>query len=1202
MPRKHPIGATPFEAFYHGSWHGVDYLSIRSGSIFVQFKYHGTVVDYNIHGDCLRMRSRRADVIDCTQLLRPGVDVCALLAHRAAASSEQERQAPKLLWHDAKIISIKRIPHGDRCDCLFSIIFYRNESPISMKKSVADRRARIVTLDNIAVLQRLQKEASEDGYHQWNSTEDCISSIKSKLLSDTFSSEISWLLVLSTLKGVDFGIKLVQDKVVYHILDNELGPAAILDVQSDCHGDNVSPNYKETMKIVIFQLHDETMHPKIEALTLMASKEMAIQNKNFEEGLIDTKSESESDVEILYDQMNLRHSKRQKILPDRFTSYSSPNFDRCSTKKMVDDLSIEKLETPENNLESGLPINENLTPLEMQYMIMVEGQTLELHLQNRPTGSKKVPNGSCRQPQTGSSFSHRSHYFSAQAYRRKYSNKKKLLSETEFKKMIDTCVGNIKSEINRQNEPTIQKKANAPTGDSEEAEDFTWSPSTEDHVEIEEHEELWKEMEHSLTTLTLLEQNQIFESELCSETSINSEKNGEQPCQHDYRMNEEAGIVCRLCNFVCTEIRYVSPPVLHGDGRFSYKGRVDTRAFWYPDLQIDPFHNVTSPWDISQEECRRNIWTSIPDLKLKLHPHQKTAFEFIWSNITGSLEPEGMNHQSENTGGCVISHSPGSGKTLLMISFINSYLSLYPKTRPLVLTPKTALYTWRKEFQKWGVPIPLYLINQDESYEMEPQDCRIREFSSVSRRPNRRMLKIMNSLGKLRQWHEHPSVLLMTYSSFLSLSREDSKLEYTTVLANVLQNSPGLLILDEGHNPRSTRSKLRKLLMKVKTEFRILLSGTLFQNNFEEYFNTISLARPRFIHDVISELDPRKTNTSSRRKRKEKQSKRVCRKERLARKLFVERIGQKIESSEEDERKQGFDLLKSVTSRFIDVYEGEKSSTLPGLQIYTLALVPTDIQQEILSKLQRVVTHKRYPLELELLITVGSIHPWLIKSVACVSNFFSNEELEKINNYKGNFQSGSKVKFVIDLVHKSTIRGERVLVFCHNLSPIKLLVELFELVFGWHRGEEVLVLQGEQELSVRAKVMDSFNGDFEGKRKVLLASTNACAEGISLTAASRLVMLDSEWNHSKTRQAIARAFRPGQERVVYVYLLLASGTWEEDKYESNLRKAWMSKMIFRGQSINYSTCRQVEHISDELLKELVDEDQTKTFHMITKHD
>lgn len=36
--------------------------------------------------------------------------------------------------------------------------------------------------------------------------------------------------------------------------------------------------------------------------------------------------------------------------------------------------------------------------------------------------------------------------------------------------------------------------------------------------------------------------------------------NGGRVCQHDYRLNEEIGIICRLCGFVCTEIKDVSLP------------------------------------------------------------------------------------------------------------------------------------------------------------------------------------------------------------------------------------------------------------------------------------------------------------------------------------------------------------------------------------------------------------------------------------------------------------------------------------------------------------------------------------------------------------------------------------------------------------------------------------------------------------------
>jgi hypothetical protein len=64
-------------------------------------------------------------------------------------------------------------------------------------------------------------------------------------------------------------------------------------------------------------------------------------------------------------------------------------------------------------------------------------------------------------------------------------------------------------------------------------------------------------------------------------------------------------------------------------------------------------------------------------------------------------------------------------------------------------------------------------------------------------------------------------------------------------MVKALKESPGIVILDEGQIPRSTKSRLRKCFMKLQTKLRILLSCTLFENNFCEYFNTLCLTRPR---------------------------------------------------------------------------------------------------------------------------------------------------------------------------------------------------------------------------------------------------------------------------------------------------------------------------------------------------------------------
>ncbi|KAJ6814964.1 SNF2 domain-containing protein CLASSY 1-like [Iris pallida] len=1223
LRRKHPIDSIPFEAFYYGSWHGVDLVSIRDGKMFIQLRYDGSIIEDTICGDYIRPRSRKASTFDCLHFLKTGVDVCV---RSARPITDQEPEEP--LWHDAKIISIKGDHYQDRCTCLFSVAFNKNGSLADKLKNTSVTE--VVNIDNLAILQKLHCEPCEDGFHQWTSTEDCVSASRSKLLSGTISSEISWLIVLSTLRGTEFNIDLVQNKILYHILNDVQGVSNTASIQSNGDVCVTSPASGEEIKVMRFRRCDEIVRPKVGTFTIRNSEENNLECRAIEveeDPLLDV-VDCDSEVEILYDSASLRRSKRRKTLPDRFTSYSSPNFDRCPPKKLVDDLgriiensaytepsSPREKEPYEQNLMHKisnsmdhetfgtnsviLQLDDQLDRTQPSFIMEVE-DICEFP-ERKVQGGLKLKKSCSKFKKGGNSPpSYKTNHFSwTNQY--KYPNRKKLLSSMECEELIKRCMRNIEAETEFPLQPDSEW-ADSQTKLLVELQEFKWSPDDDPQIKTDENEDLWKEMEHSLSTLALLEQKRKLEPEH-NEATDAIDKDGKKPCQHDCKFNEQIGMTCQLCNLVCTEIRDIAPRFFRTDGWTSSLEKVERNTLqWMKSctLESGSFDDAVPSLEMSPSEPCENVWALIPDLRSKLHSHQKKAFEFIWGNIAGSLKPEEMNNLSEITGGCVISHSPGSGKTLLMISFLVSYLKLFSRSRPLILAPKIAVYIWCKEFEKWGISIPLHVIHPVESFKNKTWDPKL--FAAGDRRPSLKVMQVMDCLLKLKQWHEKPSVLLMSYSTFFALSDEKSKNECRRFMADLLRDSPGILILDEGHNPRSTRSKLRKLLMKVNTESRVLLSGTLFQNNFEEYFNTLSLARPRFVDDVIRKLDRNMFNILC--GRNQKGDKRKNRKERLARKRFIEEIGQKIESSAENERSQGFNLLNRTTSQFIDVYEGAICDQLPGLHVYTLMLTSSDVQREILKKLQNSIIHKRCPLELELLIQVGSMHPWLIKTIGRVGDYFSIDELDNLESYKKKFQSGSKVKFVIELVQKCTIRGEKVLIFCHNISPINFLVELFGIVFGWSRGEDVLVLQGDQELSERAMIMDKFNGDSGNKYKVLIASTLACAEGISLIAASRVVLLDSEWNHSKTRQAIARAFRLGQERVVYVYRLLALGTWEEDKYHSNEWKAWLSKMIFLGRYIKFSSSRHVDHVDveDEILKELVEEDPTKTIQLIMKQE
>ena len=64
-----------------------------------------------------------------------------------------------------------------------------------------------------------------------------------------------------------------------------------------------------------------------------------------------------------------------------------------------------------------------------------------------------------------------------------------------------------------------------------------------------------------------------------------------------------------------------------------------------------------------------------------------------------------------------------------------------------------------------------------------------------------------------------------------------------------------------------------------------------------------------------------------------------------------------------------------------------------------------------------------------------------------------------------------------------------------------------------------------------------------------------------MASASRVIIFDVGWNPSHDEQAVARAFRYGQTRKVFVYRLQTYGTWEDKLYKTNLHKLGLSNRV-----------------------------------------
>eukprot|EP00258_Populus_trichocarpa_P046849 XP_024462868.1 SNF2 domain-containing protein CLASSY 2 isoform X4 [Populus trichocarpa] len=1088
---KHPFNAHPFEALCCGSWQSVELIQIRDGAMTVHFVDGHHRIEEKGPFSNVRVKSRKATSSDCTCFLRPGIDVCVLSSSERAKNTGEGNSEP--VWVDAKISSIKRKPHVSHCSCQFFVNLYVNQGPLGSERARLSKETEAVGINEISVLQKLDNDPCEADnnqqeaqFYRWEFCEDCSLVQRSKLFLGRFSADLTWLLVASVLKQVEFDVRSVQNKIVYQILGGE--------------NEHCSLKSNNHINCVTFKVKDSISTPFVVQLVPTDACSEAGH-------ISDTNGTKQSPC---YDVMSLRRSKRRNVQPERFLACDAPaeteigwvrSLPYTPLKWKAEEEEEEEMHlplaylfgthagascaeeqtcnevgasSPKLELLEGIPVSRTKTYLkeiksnvvnrrdhqtepgevragmakrrECQKSTMadrIEHQTrlgdAESGMANRKkhgTQIREVKSGVANRREhqdqlaivpvhtedvlatfeqfdspvkTPEPYSQAFIEFPISYYRKKSSPaahrkndrdedlmfgngwggkfstkkvqraryrsthlkqdgscapmtyKRTALSAGAYNKLISSYMKNIDATIKSKEVPRIidqweEFKAKHSSDQKEKME----PSSVKDDGESSETEMLWREMELCLASAYILEDNEDLQALLSTRTT---QKN----CQHEFKLDEEIGILCQICGFVKTEIKYVSAPFMEHTGwtaESKPQNEEDSELKPDEDEGSSLFGNHTSGEDVPVSEVNDNVWDLIPELRPKLHMHQKKAFEFLWKNTAGSLVPAHMEKTSKKIGGCVVSHTPGAGKTFLIIAFLVSYLKLFPGKRPLVLAPKTTLYTWYKEFIKWEIPVPVHLIHGTRSsraFKQTPAALR-----GSGPRPSQDVVHILDCLEKMQKWHAQPSVLVMGYTSFLTLMREDSKYNHRKYMAKVLRESPGMLILDEGHNPRSAKSRLRKVLMKVETDLRILLSGEL---------------------------------------------------------------------------------------------------------------------------------------------------------------------------------------------------------------------ELFE----------------------RGRVMDKFE-ELGGPSRVLLASITACAEGISLTAASRVILLDSEWNPSKTKQAIARAFRPGQQKMVYVYQLLATGTVEEDKYRRTAWKEWVSRMIFSEEFVEDPSRWQAEKIEDDVLREIVEEDRVKSFHMIMKNE
>jgi len=128
-----------------------------------------------------------------------------------------------------------------------------------------------------------------------------------------------------------------------------------------------------------------------------------------------------------------------------------------------------------------------------------------------------------------------------------------------------------------------------------------------------------------------------------------------------------------------------------------------------------------------------------------------------------------------------------------------------------------------------------------------------------------------------------------------------------------------------------------------------------------------------------------------------------------------------------------------------------------------------------------------------------------------------------------------KFDLVLQKIDEILEAKESVVVFTQFLGALDLLQECLNA-----KGHRYIRIDGSTE--GRGDLVEKFNAQ---PQMVALCSLRAAGYGITLSAANHVIHLDRWWNPAAEDQATDRVHRIGQDKTVYVHLVLAQGTLEE---------------------------------------------------------
>ena len=398
-------------------------------------------------------------------------------------------------------------------------------------------------------------------------------------------------------------------------------------------------------------------------------------------------------------------------------------------------------------------------------------------------------------------------------------------------------------------------------------------------------------------------------------------------------------------------------------------------------------------------------------------------------------------------------------------------------------------------------------------------------------------LHIENNLDKINKKKSHNTQVLIYICSY-----EKARDNYNEIFNNTHFY---YLVLDEAHIIKNPKTKMYQTIKKISAEKRVILTGTPIQNNVMELWALFNFLMPGFLG---SEND----FEIKYHKKMAQNIKKLNLQEDVQENIFqtsLQEIRKRIKPF--ILRRLKSEVLRELPEKIISDYNCEMPKS----------------QRELYEKYNVMYNNNKLSTEKSPLSVIDKLrkvcdHPYLLDNIdkkikTC------NEKDEMIN------QSGKLIALEELLIslgfesakQKSLINSSsyenKLLIFTQMTKMCTLLEIFFEYKFP---GLKVLTLTGDtKNKEKRGNIVDNFNND--PSVNVLILTINIGGVGLNLTSANVVIMYDHSWNPSKDMQAIDRAHRLGQKKIVQVFRLITIDSIEEQLISLQTFKKYISNNV-----------------------------------------